>query len=462
MNSPLLRNATVVLLTAALFGGPIVLADESEKSAPPPAEAPVGEETPAEDSDAGETANEIEEGASEEVEAPTDTSHLLLGDAFGLRRALEEMGITVDASFVADVMRTQRGGVNPHNTERHEFLTIALTLDGETALGLRGWWFTADFWRLSGDQATNHAGTWQNPSGYFGPDRQQWGQVYADWIAEDHPLRLRLGKWDPTWEFGVVDRGDNFLLGDATWAPTLIGVPVYPDPSVGIGLHWEPEEGLYARAAWMDGSKLRGERTGMQTGDTFLGGHSDSVLLGEVGFRAANGPLGKPARVGFGAWRHNGRFTRLDQPAPATRNGAGGVYATADFDLWNPDEAGDAEGDSEEEPSGRGLALFLKWSSANGSVSDVTRHGGGGLVWTGPFQSRPDDSIGLGLFRSTLNGGAFAGYTAHHEWSGELYWRMQVTPWLALTPAVQVFRNPGGDRHVPTATVLGLRLAVDF
>jgi len=44
----------------------------------------------------------------------------------------------------------------------------------------------------------------------------------------------------------------------------------------------------------------------------------------------------------------------------------------------------------------------------------------------------------------------------------ELYYNAAVTPWLSISPSVQYVFNPGGDRTVDDAVVLGFRVQMTF
>ena len=49
-----------------------------------------------------------------------------------------------------------------------------------------------------------------------------------------------------------------------------------------------------------------------------------------------------------------------------------------------------------------------------------------------------------------------------HETGFELYYSIEVLPWLQVTPDVQFIVNPGARRSVDNALVLGLRGRVTF
>jgi carbohydrate-selective porin OprB len=53
-------------------------------------------------------------------------------------------------------------------------------------------------------------------------------------------------------------------------------------------------------------------------------------------------------------------------------------------------------------------------------------------------------------------------YSDDYENVLELYYSAALTGWLNISPSVQYISNPGGDRTVSDAVVLGLRLQMIF
>ena len=44
----------------------------------------------------------------------------------------------------------------------------------------------------------------------------------------------------------------------------------------------------------------------------------------------------------------------------------------------------------------------------------------------------------------------------------ELYYNIEVTPWLHITPDLQIIDNPTGSKDVDTALVAGVRMHMEF
>ena len=48
------------------------------------------------------------------------------------------------------------------------------------------------------------------------------------------------------------------------------------------------------------------------------------------------------------------------------------------------------------------------------------------------------------------------------QYSSELYYRMQLTRWLALTPSIQLIANPSANPDQELLALFGIRARLDF
>jgi porin len=87
----------------------------------------------------------------------------------------------------------------------------------------------------------------------------------------------------------------------------------------------------------------------------------------------------------------------------------------------------------------------------------------GGVGGRGLIPGREKDVFGVGYFYNGLEQGGVVDRTLDirdGEQGFEVFYEAQLTPWLRLTPDVQVVRPGFGDND--TAVVLGLRLLLDL
>ena len=91
-----------------------------------------------------------------------------------------------------------------------------------------------------------------------------------------------------------------------------------------------------------------------------------------------------------------------------------------------------------------------------------------GARYSGLFDCRPDDKIGAGFIYSDNSDSASAAYFAANqrtlggEFTFELDYQYNPTPWLSIQPDAQYIVDPGGDYQREDILVLGLRTIVRF
>ena len=110
---------------------------------------------------------------------------------------------------------------------------------------------------------------------------------------------------------------------------------------------------------------------------------------------------------------------------------------------------------------GRAVAAFARAGLASAAVHDIGQAWGAGLTYSGWGRGHE-----LGVALATVHGSeAFYdvlrvqdGVTGQAEWNLEATLRLQVAPWLAVQPNLQVIVHPGMHGATPAALVGGGRL----
>ena len=86
-----------------------------------------------------------------------------------------------------------------------------------------------------------------------------------------------------------------------------------------------------------------------------------------------------------------------------------------------------------------------------------------GISGKGSIPTRDRDTWGIGYYLANINDDINPLFGLSNEQGVEMYYNIEVTPWLHITPDLQVIVNPGGgfqDRDV--AIVYGLRAQMSF
>ena len=128
-----------------------------------------------------------------------------------------------------------------------------------------------------------------------------------------------------------------------------------------------------------------------------------------------------------------------------------------------------------EKGSGRGVGLFGRFGASEGDPNFMQYFYSAGIGGKGFFSSRPDDQFGIGYYyldvqSPTLQGPLRTRSFLRDEWGFEAFYNVALTPWLLLTPDIQVIGPTQKQRvislrdrkSVDTAVALGFRLQVVF
>src|SRR5262249_39173446 len=110
--------------------------------------------------------------------------------------------------------------------------------------------------------------------------------------------------------------------------------------------------------------------------------------------------------------------------------------------------------------SEKGFGLFGRFGASEGNPDPVQYFYSLGIGAKGLIPGRDLDQCGLGYYYNSINSPTFdRPFTTRiflsDEWGFEAYYNLALTPWLLLTPDIQVI-GPA-RRNVDTATVLGFR-----
>lgn len=172
----------------------------------------------------------------------------------------------------------------------------------------------------------------------------------------------------------------------------------------------------------------------------------------------------------------NGEFTSLgqnlriivEQGTLQKQKGSWNVYYNFDQYLWEPKKGSD-----------QGFGIFGRFGVSDGNPNPVRYFYSVGVGGKGIIPCRPADRFGVGYYyvdigniKLTTALGARA--LLRNEYGFEAFYSFSLTPWMTLTPDIQVIRpaqktvvnrtSPAffATENVNTATVLGLRFRMIF
>jgi porin len=165
----------------------------------------------------------------------------------------------------------------------------------------------------------------------------------------------------------------------------------------------------------------------------------------------------------------NKTFTSLDQSLRffienrtiEKQDGSWNVYYNFDQYLYEPEKG-----------SEKGVGIFGRFGVSDGNPNPMHFFVSFGVGGKGIIPGRPLDRFGIGYYYMDVSNPKFTGPFAtrellRDEYGFEAFYNVAITPWLQLTPDIQVIRPAqkrvaANGKSIDTASVLGFRLQMIF
>lgn len=388
----------------------------------------------------------------------------MTGDWGGVRTELENFGINFQLNYQQHFQTNVHGGVEMDNgfgasgsydlVLNLDFQRMKLVPGGSFYMKSKGNWSTwpttFDREKIGGLSRTNADAAADKP---IYVDKWWWRQELFD-----GKLEFRLGKLDTAKDLFDVseiagDEDKRFLNSFLVTNPTIAH-----RKGIGAFIVVRPTEWLYVQAAAVDAEGVQ-SKTGFETAF-----HDDDlfVALGEIGFtpkfETDRGPM--PGVYRAGVW-HNPQTrdvffdTKGGRFATRRKTGDTGFYAGFDQLIWK---------ERDEPKDKQGLSVFGRYGYAHDDVNRIEHFWSTGAQYVGPIPERDQDILGFGIAQAIVSDQyrVELDALADRETVYELYYAIQLAPWLVLTPDIQFVKNPGGDSNDHDAVVANVRLRVTF
>ena len=390
-----------------------------------------------------------------------------LGCALGLG---ESTGLRLGGFLIPELDWVASGGLKPGSSFGSGALGLHVSADTEKILKIPGGRLGIELLASSNGAGINEAAgsvqRFTNLEAGEPRDRVQIMQLWWRQFLFDNKLIIQLGKMNGSGIFNTVtnpvivnepqlrDAGiniSNLIYVPVGLNPTLFGrLPAYPETAYGAVATFAPTTNFYVSGGIFDGNGANGWQTGWKSLPKF---NDYTFRIGEVGYSWRLGNLGMPGRIGVGAWRQTGD---LYTPALSVENGASGYYAFANQRLWYRRPNLDSSG----------LVGYLQYGHTGSQAAQVNTYFGAGLTGAGLIPGRPQDTVSLGIARSTLNTSMGlapselmlqAAYTANFTIGTPAnYWTFTAIAAYTYIP------TPGQRPDLPAADVFSLRLVTLF
>ncbi len=368
----------------------------------------------------------------------------LLGGMGGARAALAEYGVGFELVATVDLLGVVDGGIDPGFESPANF-DLTMTLDTEAA----GLWKHGSFlvyWLgNAGGDPSLRSGELQVASNIETTNSLKLFEASYEHSFLRDSLALLVGLHDMSSDFYATEYGGLFLnssfrIGVDT---AQVGPSIFSTTALGARLRWLPFEPIYVLAAVYDG--IPGDPR-QPKGTQVEFGEDDGVFaIGEIG---VSGSDEDHYKLGIGGWYHSAEF---EDVANVTRDENAGFYTLAEGQLWS-------DGGS------RRLGVFGQAGFADSKRNRIGIYLGGGISMAGLLPGRSEDVLGVAVAHAR-NGYA---YLRANPGAEPAETAIEVTylivPWRGITlqPNLQYIVNPGTDRALDNALIVGTRLQFSF
>jgi porin len=360
------------------------------------------------------------------------------------------------ALFVGDALSNVHGGLR-EGSAWVDYLELAAEFDAGRALGVGDMTLFASVVRTNpptfSDRYVGDAMVVSNI------DSERALRVLEAWFDWGFGARgtgsVLVGLYDLNSEFDTTESRGLFInsaygIGQELAQTGRNGPSIYPETALAARVAWAPSEPRLLEFAVVDG--VPGDPEDHHKSRWHVSRSEGALLIGEIS--AAAGPV---AQLSVGHWRYTGKFAGIrpvpDDGAFRFERDNHGTYVTAEFRPRNEPDAGAPR-----------WSAFVRAGQANDRVNVFERHVAAGVVAELPWPGTHGSQLGLAASEARVGADyrslqSQAGTDlAHCERNMELTWRVPLGEHVVLQPDVQYVVNPGAERRIPNAWVVGVRL----
>ena len=379
---------------------------------------------------------------------------LMIGSIpFSARAEAEAEGNAVSAelAYVADALRNVSGGIRS-GAAHLQNVDATIELDLGRFFGPRGGsLFAYLLWNDASTFSDRYPGDAQGVSNI---DAGRALRLYELWYEHRlaNVLSLKIGLYDLNSEFDAVDSAALFLNSSHGIVPTYSqtgenGPSIFPVTSLSARLQWEIDKNNLLRYALLDAAPGDPENPSA----TAVKLSSREGVLHALEY---NRDVSDALRLGLGAFSYSAEFDAIletdDGGNPVRRDGNAGWYGFAEGNVYS------------DATHGRAASAFVRFGTANGALNPFDRYIGAGTVLSGFVPHRPDDQIGVSVAIARCGADFRAADNARsHETAIEFTYLARINDMIHVQPDIQYIINPGADRTLDNALVIGVRLALN-
>ena len=359
--------------------------------------------------------------------------------------------VSAEIGYVSDLLQNASGGIR-NGSAYLQNVDAVFTFDLGRIIGSgAGSLFAYLLWNDASTFSDRYPGDAQGVSNI---DAERALRLYEFWYQ--HPftqgLNLKIGLYDLNSEFDAVDASALFLNSSHGIIPTYSqtgesGPSIFPVTSLSARLQWKFGKGNLLRYAILDA--VPGDPENPSATAVKLSSREGVLHAVEYNLDFSNA-----LRLGLGAFSYSAEFEAIRESDAVgnalKRSGNNGWYGfaegTANFGAANRQT----------------LSAFIRYGAANGALNPFDRYIGAGMMMSGFVPQRPDDQIGVSVAMARCGADFRAANNAQsHETAFEFTYVLPIADRLQIQPDLQYILNPGADRTLENALVIGVRMELN-
>ncbi|WP_455924575.1 carbohydrate porin [Pseudomonas putida] len=412
-------------------------------------------------------------------------SQWMTGDWGGTRTDLLNKGIDIQMAYLGEAASNLRGGYDNHHATRYaDQFTLGAAIDLQKLLGWQDAQFMLEVSNTNGSSLDDDRIS-DPRAGSLSAAQEISGNGSTTRLAElwfskgflDNALNIKAGRFAFGDDFAVEDCLFENLAFCGSQPGNYVGnITQGPVSTWAARVKYKLNDQVYAQVGVFDVNDSYGDNgNGFKLNGS---GTTGAMIPVELVWTPTLGQL--PGEYHAGYYYSTARADDLykdanDQPAAVTGDDYRRDNSQHGWWLTGKQQLTTVNGDA-----ARGLVLYANISAFDAATTEVDSYQKLALVYKGPFDARPADTLGLGVARlhasnqylrnaraaNQASGLSFddADYVPeqHTEYDVELNYGIQLTQWLNVRPNLQYIVHPGGVREVQNALVAGLQVQSTF
>ncbi|WAH61013.1 carbohydrate porin [Pseudomonas silvicola] len=424
-------------------------------------------------------------GGAQAADAFAVDSPWMTGDWGGLRTDWLKRGIDIKLGYTGESASNLRGGYQKHNhvTRYADQFNLGADIDLQKLLGWEDAAFSVSITNRNGDNLNEKIsdpratglGSTQEIQGRGSVSRLSELWLSKGWF--DDRINLKAGRFAVSDDFAVEDcLFQNLAFCGSQPGNYVNSIYNGPISQWAARVRYRLSDSVYTQigAFNVNPSTLENDNGFKLNG----AGTQGTFVPVELVWTPSVNQLPGEYRLGYYHSNVNAPHVYKDadnQPAALTGNDYRSVDSRHGMWLVGKQQLTSVNGDAS-----RGLTLYASATFQDRATTAVDSYQKLALVYKGPFDARPTDTLGLGVARvhasslflrnartaNAQSGLSYddAGYVPeqHSEYVAELNYGIQATRWLNVMPSLQYIKHPDGVREVDNAVVVGLQVQSQF